>query len=450
MKKFVLLFLLTLSGLVQSQEKLTRILFVFDASNSMNQKWGDESRFNTAKRILAQSVDSLRDIPNLELGLRVYGHQSPVTASYQDCEDTKLEVPFSANNHSFILNKIRSLRAKGTTPIARSLEAAASDFTDSTSRNIIILITDGVEACDDEPCVIADKLRAKGIKISPFIIGLGMDMSYLNQFDCFGNYKSAESPMAFKNVLKQIVDKTLVNTTVQINLNTINGEPRETDVTLFLYKAGTTELKYSFTHTLNELNLPDTIILDPAIQYDLVVKTLPQQRKNNITLQRNTHNIIEVDAPQGFMKVNFDRPTSNNYIDVRVMQQGEHATLNTQKFDEIQQYIVGTYEVEILTLPRRYKTVEINQSSTTKIAVAAPGTIKMRSGKPVVGQIFERKDNNEFEWVCDLNERSTSQEFTLQPGKYQVVYREKHLTSTNYTVSKSFTIFSTKTIIINL
>jgi Ca-activated chloride channel family protein len=450
MKKFALLFFLALSGLVQSQEKLTRILFVFDASNSMNQKWGDESRFNTAKRILSQSVDSLRNVPNLELGLRVYGHQSPVTASYQDCADTKLEVPFSADNHAFILSKIRSLRAKGTTPIARSLEAAAGDFPDSTSRNIIILITDGVEACDDEPCVIADKLRAKGIKISPFIIGLGMDMSYLNQFDCFGNYKSAESPMAFKNVLKQIVDKTLVNTTVQINLNTINGEPRETDVTLFLYKAGTTDLKYAFTHTLNERNLPDTIILDPAIKYDLVVKTLPEQRKNNITLQRNTHNIIEVDAPQGFMKVNFDRPTSNNYIDVRVMQQGENATLNTQKFDEVQQYIVGKYEIEILTLPRRYKTIEINQSSTTKIAVAAPGTIKMRSGKPVVGQIFERKSNNEFEWVCDLNERSISQEFRLQPGKYQVVYREKHLTSTNYTVSKSFTIFSTKSIIINL
>jgi Ca-activated chloride channel family protein len=450
MKKFVLLFLLALSGLVQSQEKLTRILFVFDASNSMNQKWGNESRFNTAKRILSQSVDSLRNIPNLELGLRVYGHQSPVTATYQDCADTKLEVPFSADNHSFILSKIRSLRAKGTTPIARSLEAAAGDFPDATSRNIIILITDGVEACDDEPCIIADKLRAKGIKISPFIIGLGMDMSYLNQFDCFGNYKSAESPMAFKNVLKQIVDKTLVNTTAQINLNTINGEPRETDVTLFLYESGTTDLKYAFTHTLNERNLPDTIILDPAIQYDLVVKTLPQQRKNNITLKRNTHNIIEVDAPQGFMKVNFDRPTSNNYIDVRVMEQGEHATLNTQKFDEVQQYIVGTYSVEILTLPRRYKTVEINQSSTTKIAVASPGTVKLRSGKPVVGQIFERTANNEFEWVCDLNERSTTQEYTLQPGQYQVVYREKHLTSTNYTVSKSFTIFSTKSIIINL
>lgn len=416
----------------------------------MNQKWGRESRFITAKRILSNAVDSLKGIPNLELALRVYGHQSPVTATYQDCKDTKLEVPFAENNHTEIQNKIKTIRAKGTTPIARSLEAAAGDFPNNESRNIIILITDGVEACDDEPCVIADKLRAKGITISPFVIGLGLDMSYLEQFDCFGNYKSAESPLAFKNVLTEIINKALVNTTVQINLNTINGQPLETNVSMILYESGTNNIKYTFTHTLNENKLPDTLVIDPSITYDLVVKTLPEQRKNNIKIIKNQHNTIELDTPQGIMMVTFDRPTSNDFIDVRVMQKGEHKTLNTQKFNEKQKYIVGNYDVEILTLPRRYRTVKVEQSSTAKVVLDAPGTVKLRGNKVVTGQIFERKKNNQLEWVCDLDENSQINEFVLLPGDYQVVYRKKHLKSTTYTNVKSFTIFSNKSIIINL
>ncbi len=450
MRQFTVILFFLACSIATGQEQLTRILFVFDASNSMNKNWSEETRFATAKRMLSNSVDSLRGIPNLELGLRVYGHQSLVTATYQDCADTKLEVPFEKDNHQAILNKIKTIRAKGTTPIARSLEAAAGDFPDSSSRNIIILITDGVEACDDEPCVIADKLRAKGITISPFVIGIGLDMSYLDEFDCYGNYKSAQSPQAFQAVLKNVVNKALVNTTVQINLNTVNGAPKETDVTMFLYESGTHDLKYTFTHTLNEHELPDTLVIDPSINYDLVVKTLPEQRKNNISIQRNTHNIIELDTPQGWLKVNFDRPISNNYIDVRVMQDSKQLTLNDQKFDERAKYIVGTYNLEILTLPRRYKTVEIKQSTTSRITVEAPGTAKFRSNKVVVGQIFELTNDDQQKWVCNLDDQKRSNTFDLQPGKYKLVYRKKELKSTNYTTVKTFRVYSNKSIIINL
>jgi Ca-activated chloride channel family protein len=450
MKKILLVFLISLAGYSYAQEEYTRILFILDASNSMNKKWGEESKFITAKRILSAAVDSLRGIPNLEIGLRVYGHQSPITATYQDCEDTKLEVPFGKNNYQAVLNKIKTIRAKGTTPIARSLEQAADDFPDRTARNVIILITDGIEACDDEPCVIADKLRAKGITISPFVIGLGLDMSYLSHFDCYGNYKSAEDPMAFEAVLKNVVNKALVNTTVQINLNTLNGKPLETDVTMFLYEAETQNLKYTYTHTLNHLNLPDTLILDPSINYDLYVKTLPQQVKRNISIQRNIHNTIVVDAPQGKLKVNFSQPTKYDFVDVRVMQKDQHKTLNVQKFNTVQEYIVGEYDIEILTLPRRYKTVRIDQSSTSAVSIDAPGVVTLATYKPVTGQIFEINDNNELEWVCDLEEQTTTNNFVLLPGKYILVYRQMELKETTYTKEKKFSIYSNKTLTINL
>src|SRR5690554_114702 len=450
MKKILLAILISLAGYSYAQEELTRILFILDASNSMNKKWGQESRFITAKRILSNSVDSLRGIPNLEIALRVYGHQSPITATYQDCSDTKLEVPFGTNNHQAILNKIKTIRAKGTTPIARSLEQAADDFPDRKARNIIILITDGIEACDDEPCVIADKLRAKGITISPFVIGLGMDMSYLSHFDCYGNYKSAEDPMAFEAVLKNVVNKALVNTTVQINLNNIHGKPLETDVTMFLYEAGTKDLRYTYTHTLNYENLPDTVILDPSKKYDLFVKTLPPKVKKDISIQRNTHNTIVLDAPQGNLKFNFSQPTKYDFVDVRVMEKGQHNTLNTQKFNSTQKYIVGEYDVEILTLPRRYKTVKVDQSSTNTVSIDAPGVVTFNAYKAVTGQVFEINNKNEMELVCDLNEKATTNNFVILPGNYILVYRQMDLKETTYTKDNKFSIYSNKTLTINL
>ncbi|HBW85314.1 MAG TPA: VWA domain-containing protein, partial [Crocinitomicaceae bacterium] len=60
-----------------SQEK-TRILFILDASNSMNLDWDKQTRMTAAKEILNQSIEKLRGIPDLEIALRVYGHQSAV------------------------------------------------------------------------------------------------------------------------------------------------------------------------------------------------------------------------------------------------------------------------------------------------------------------------------------------------------------------------------------
>jgi Ca-activated chloride channel family protein len=432
------------------EEKLTRILFILDASNSMNDRWEGETKIKTAKTLLDKTVADLAEVPNLEVGLRVYGHQSPITPTYQDCEDTKLEVPIGAGNHGAIRSKIRTIRAKGTTPIARSLEAAASDFPDNTTRNVIILITDGLEACDKDPCVAAKKLKDKGVNVTPFVIGLGLDLSYLEKFDCIGSYHAAESQDAFPTVLETIVNKALLNTTVQINLNDISGMPTETDVTMFLYEAGTTNLKYTFEHTMNRRGNPDTLILDPDINYDLVVNTTPRVEKKNIDIIRNTHNTIQVDAPQGFIKVRFMNATKTYMVETRIMKAGETQTLNTQKVGEEDKYLVGNYDIEILTTPRIYVSATVEQSSTANINIKAPGFVKYSSGSGVIGQIFMKNDNGTWDWVLNLDDGSKNGTHQLQPGAYKLVYRQKLHKKSEYTIEKDFRINSNKTTSVQL
>lgn len=416
----------------------------------MNASWGTQTRIEAAKEVLAQTVDSLKGTPNLEIALRVYGHQSPITATFQDCNDTKLEIPFGPDNFDKIKYRIKSIEAKGTTPIARSLEAAAEDFPDQNSRNIIILITDGLEACDNDPCVIAKKLKDKGVKVTPFVIGLGLDLSYLEKFNCIGPYSDAESKDAFRNVLKNVVSKSLLNTTVQINLNDIHKMPKETDVTMFLYEAGTKNLKYTFVHTINRFGNPDTLIMDPSIKYDLVVNTLPRIEKKNITLQKNVHNTIVVDAPQGYIKLRFVNATKAYPVEARIMQQSNPTTINVQKMNVSDKYLVGKYEVEILTLPRTYVSVDVTQSSTSYIDIMAPGTLSYKAANTVVAQVFVIRENGSLEWVCNLDETQRNGIVQLQPGNYRLVYRQKSLRSSSYTIEKDFRIQSNKTIIINM
>ncbi|MBK7087144.1 MAG: hypothetical protein IPH53_21865 [Flavobacteriales bacterium] len=64
--------------LAQTPKKpLTRMLFVFDASNSMNAFWGNRPKINTARELLLESLSELDGRTDLELALRLYGHQTP-------------------------------------------------------------------------------------------------------------------------------------------------------------------------------------------------------------------------------------------------------------------------------------------------------------------------------------------------------------------------------------
>ena len=120
---------------------VTRIEFLFDASQSMYGSWQSGKKIDVAKRLMAEMLDSLRHLENVELALRVYGHQKVFPP--QDCDDTRLEVPFGKGNVPRIQEVLRNLNPKGTTPIALSLEACAGDFPSTPGRNVIVLVTDG-------------------------------------------------------------------------------------------------------------------------------------------------------------------------------------------------------------------------------------------------------------------------------------------------------------------
>ncbi len=425
------------------KKPLTRILFVFDCSQSMAGKWESDQKINIARNFLNKTIDSLEKVENVEMALRVYGHQSYVPP--QDCEDTRLEIPFAPGNGEKIKHKLRNLNPKGTTPIANSLRYAVGDFPPCAScRNIIILITDGIEACDGDPCAVSRDLQKKGIALKPFVIGIGLDPRFKNTFDCVGQYYNATDEKKFQDVLEIVISQVLNATTAQVNLLDEAGNPTETDVNMTFYDRENNRIKQNIVHTINHRGNPDTLLLDPLINYRLVVHTIPPVIVDPVELIQGRHNIIAVDAPQGFLRIETSGGTQYRDLQFFVRRPGTTETLNMQPMNTNEKYLTGSYDIEVPTLPRiTFKDIEILQSHTTTIKIPRPGVVTLQiSNEGYCGLFLE--DENGLTWITNINTANRSLPIVLLPGNYRTVYRSSSARRSHFTIENSFTVESGK------
>ncbi len=420
---------------------VSRILFVFDASNSMNGNWEKDKKIVVARNILITLIDSLEKLDNIELALRVYGHQKPVPP--QDCSDSKLEVPFAKGTASKIRQKLRFIDPMGTTPIAGSLALAANDFGTSTEyRNIIILITDGIEACDGDPCAVSRDLQAKGIALRPFVIGIGLDENFKESFDCIGKYYNAKKEEQFKEVLNVVISQALNATTAQVNLLDIYSKPTETNVNMSFYDYYSGKLKQNYIHTINHKGNPDTIILDPLVTYRMTVQTLPPVTVDSFKLSAGKHNLIAARVPQGYLIIKAEGAQTRN-INAIVREQGTMKTLNYLDLNRLEKYIVGKYDLEIPVLPKiLLYNVDIKQSTTTTVQIPQAGLVTLLLTAPGIGSLYLREKDKPLQWIYNLNTSLRSETVYLQPGSYVVVFRAMNAKQTLYSISRNFDVTS--------
>ena len=432
----------------EQPKQLTRILFLFDDSQSMIVKWQSNTKFEIAKKLLSEMVDSLQRVDNLELALRVYGHTKKFPP--QDCDDTRLEVPFGRMNSFQIKKKLNEIQPSGTTPIAASLLECGKDFPDDPSRNIIILITDGIEECNGDPCAVSYALQKKGIVLKPFVIGLGMNKDFAKSFECVGTYYDAAEETSFRTVLSVVISQALNNTTMQVNLLDAYGKPTETNAGMTFYDKLSGAIRYDFVHTMNAKGYPDTLKVDPLSIYNIVVHTLPPVKKDSVKVTPGKHTIVGIETPQGDLLLKLDGSTEYRNLQAIVRKHDETKTLHVQSFNLKEKYIVGTYDLEILTLPEMFvNNVEISQSKTTTVEIPKPGIVTLLSNNPGYGSIYV-EENNRLKWIYSMDENQTKESVVLQPGKYRVIFRSKNSRESIYTVDKMFRIASGSSISVNV
>lgn len=162
------------------------VYIIFDASGSMWGQLPDKThKIEAARTVLRQFAAG--DFGGQDLALRAYGHRRK-----GDCSDSELVVPFGRAEAvlSAIVGFVDEVNPRGKTPIGLSLRQALADFGDRSGE--IILISDGIETCDDDPCALLREWQDRNVAIRVHVVGLGLEEKERSAMQCISEAAGTE------------------------------------------------------------------------------------------------------------------------------------------------------------------------------------------------------------------------------------------------------------------
>ncbi len=208
-----------------AQDRPNTIL-VLDGSGSM---WGQID--GVAKITIAQDVvtDLLQTLPADErLGLMAYGHRER-----GNCTDIETLVDPAEGTREAIAAAVAGIKPLGKTPMTDSVIAAAEALRYTEDSATVILISDGVETCNPDPCAAARLLEEAGIDFTAHVIGFDVsgDAEALTQMQCIadetgGQFLSASNATELGAALNTVVaepEPVIVTGTFRATLGDANG-----------------------------------------------------------------------------------------------------------------------------------------------------------------------------------------------------------------------------------
>src|SRR3990172_6601064 len=182
--------------------------YILDASGSMLELLGGKTKLEIAQDVLDARVRTLP--PGVNIGLRVYGHNIPFQQTEASCADIELVVALQRGGGELIVDWLPGMQARGMTPMSASIRLASEDFTFTPeNRNFIVLISDGIETCGEEPAEAVRALQELGIDFKIHVIGLAVDAEARTQLQRLaevaeGTYMDANSEQELSSALGQV------------------------------------------------------------------------------------------------------------------------------------------------------------------------------------------------------------------------------------------------------
>ena len=184
----------------QEADNPTTILLILDSSGSM---WGQidgVAKILIAKKTLSTIITDLPD--NAEVGLILYGHRAK-----GDCNDVELVTPIGRIDKTGLTQRIQAINPKGKTPITLSIQMAGEALRTIEGAATVVLVSDGEETCDADPCAATRQLKESGIDFVMHVIGFDVGDEERAQLECIasaggGKYFTAGSSEDFEFAAK--------------------------------------------------------------------------------------------------------------------------------------------------------------------------------------------------------------------------------------------------------
>ena len=178
-------------------------IIVFDASGSMWAQIGGKTRIGIARETIATV---LKDFPaDRELGLMAYGHREKGS-----CSDIELMVAPAAGSASAISDAVNKINPKGKTPLSDAVRKAAEELKYTEEKATVILVTDGLETCNADPCALGNELEKSGVDFTAHVVGFGLTEDEGKKVACLaentgGKYIQASDAGQLTEALKTTV-----------------------------------------------------------------------------------------------------------------------------------------------------------------------------------------------------------------------------------------------------
>lgn len=180
LRRLFLFCLLCLPALAQAQEQ-PRTILVLDASGSM---WGQidgVAKITIAQQVMGELLGTLPE--DQELGLTAYGHRTE-----GDCTDIETLVVPGAGTRGAISNAVNGIKPRGKTPMTDAVVAAAEALRYTDQPATVILVSDGIETCNPDPCAAARVLEETGVDFTAHVVGFDVsDPEALAQMQCLAD-----------------------------------------------------------------------------------------------------------------------------------------------------------------------------------------------------------------------------------------------------------------------
>ena len=162
----------------QSGQSGKAAILILDASGSMwGQLGGGITKIEVARDVMGQFF-ATRDA-SIPLGVIAYGHNRR-----GDCSDIEIIARPGSQDAGALSQRLNRINPRGMTPISESLRIAAREIPPTAEEADIILVTDGLETCEADPCAVAARLAQEGIKIRAHVVGFGLSEQEADALAC--------------------------------------------------------------------------------------------------------------------------------------------------------------------------------------------------------------------------------------------------------------------------
>ena len=154
-----------------------KAIIVFDASGSMWGQISGKTKIEIARETLGNVLPTFP--ADMELGLIAYGHRKK-----GECADIESIVAPATGNRDAISKAVNSLNPKGKTPLSDAVRQAAAELKFTEDKATVILLTDGIETCNADPCALASELEQNGVNFTAHVVGFGLSKEEGQQVAC--------------------------------------------------------------------------------------------------------------------------------------------------------------------------------------------------------------------------------------------------------------------------